>query len=161
MSATRGDESGSVRPVAALAYACIGFATLLIFGFGMLSLALNADVLPVPGLGNSPGIVGVIVALAGFAAALWRGLRAERPTYWTAAIAAVISLVVYLAAVWLTALFTGARLGLATSAVAAFATSWFAAVLLASAAIAAWSGIALVRTRAARPKWPWEDEEDE
>lgn len=161
MSATRGDEGGSVRPVAALAYACIGFATLVIFGFGMLSLALNADVLPVPGLGNSPGIVGVIVALIGFAATLWSGLRVEHPTYWTAAVAAIVSLVAYVAGVWLTALVTSAALGLATSAVAAFATSWFAVVLLAAAGIAAWSGIALVRTRASRPRWPWEGEEDE
>jgi hypothetical protein len=35
------------------------------------------------------------------------------------------------------------------------------AVLIVAAAIAAWSGIALRRTRSERPRWPWEREEEE
>ena len=45
-------------------------------------------------------------------------------------------------------------------AAGAFATSWFAVVLASTALIAGWTAVALVRTRAGRPRWPWEDRSD-
>ena len=35
------------------------------------------------------------------------------------------------------------------------------AVLLLAAAVAAWGGIALRRTKAQHPRWPWERDEEE
>lgn len=154
-------RGGSVRPAAALAYATIGFAALVIFGFGMTSLALNEDVIAVPGLGQSPGVVGVVCATLAFALSTWSSVRRPRPTYWSSCWTAVAALAAYLAGVWLTALFTTSDPISATSAVAGFATSWFAVVLLAAGLIAGWCAVALVRTRASRPRWPWEDPEDE
>jgi hypothetical protein len=51
----------------------------------------------------------------------------------------------------------GARI---VAAVGAFATSWFAVVLAAAALVGGWGAIALVRTAAERPRWPWERDDD-
>ena len=56
---------------------------------------------------------------------------------------------------------TGADLAVAAAVAGRIATTWFGVVVAAAALIAAWGGIALVRTRAQRPRWPWEDEFDE
>ena len=40
-------------------------------------------------------------------------------------------------------------------------TSWFGIVILGAGAVSGWGGIALARTRAHRPRWPWEDPDDE
>jgi hypothetical protein len=154
-------RGGSVRPAAALAYSTIGFAALVIFGFGMTSLALNEDVIAVPGLGQSHGVVGVVCAVSAFAASTWIAVRRPHPSYWSSCWTAVAVLVAYLAGLWITALVTGADPVAATSAVAGVATSWFAVVLVAAALVAGWCGVALVRTQASRPRWPWEHDEDE
>ena len=53
-------------------------------------------------------------------------------------------------------MFGGIDLARAIAAAGAFATSWFAVVLASAALIAGWTAVALVRTRAGRPRWPWE-----
>jgi hypothetical protein len=50
--------AGGLTPPVATAFAVVGFFALLIAGFGMLSLFTGAEVLPVSGLGQLPGIVG-------------------------------------------------------------------------------------------------------
>ncbi len=65
------------------------------------------------------------------------------------------------AAIFVGAVATGADLAVASSVAGRIATTWFGVVVAAAALIAAWGGIALVRTRAQRPRWPWEDEFDE
>jgi len=158
-------QGGPVRPVVALALASISFVALLIFGLGMLSLALNADVIAFPGLGPIPGFGGVVVALAAFAAVLWRSLRRARaahsPSYIGAAWTALACAAAYVVGVWIAVLFAAGDLAVATAVAGRLVTSWFAAVVLVAGAVAAWGGIALVRTRARRPRWPWEDEFDE
>ncbi|WP_239066239.1 hypothetical protein [Microbacterium hibisci] len=191
-----GASSGPVRPIVALAFATIGFAALAIFGLGMTSLATGEDVIATPGLGQVPGIAGMVCALLAFAGGLWAtiGREARRadaatadgatapqpagprmpagpggpvdagtrhPSYWGAAWTTAASFLAYVGGVWLGALFTGADLGVATSVAGRLATSWFGFAVAAAAFVSAWSGIALVRTRAHRPRWPWEDEFDE
>jgi hypothetical protein len=159
----RGQEphGGRVRPITALAFATASFIALLIFGLGMTSLALGEDVIATPGLGQVPGIVATASATVAFALGLWASVRRRRPSFWGAAWTTAGAYLAYLAGVWLGAVATGADLALAASVAGRIATSWFGAVVAGAALISAWGGIALVRTDARRPRWPWEDEFDE
>lgn len=161
MSASGGDRAPGVRPPVATAFATIAFATLVIFGFGMLSLALSQDVISVPGLGQLPGIVSLLVTTVSFGGALLLVLRRPGASYGTVPAIAAATLLVYVATLWIAAVASGADLAAATAAVGGLVTSWFGVVVAAAAAVSAWGGIALVRTRADRPRWPWEDEDDQ
>ena len=187
---SEGPSQGPVRPPVALAFATMGFVALLIFGLGMTSLATGEDVIATPGLGQVPGITGVVCATLAFAGGLWAaiaragrrmdaapptgraapaaagagaaaGVGAQHPSYWGAAWTTAATFLAYLGGVWFGAVFTGADLGVATAVVGRLATTWFGLVVAAAAFVAAWAGIALVRTHARRPRWPWEDEFDE
>lgn len=147
-----------VRPRMATAFATVGFFALIIAAFGVTSLVVDADVIATPGVGLLPGAIALALATAAFAAVLWRGTHAARPTYRTAGVAMFVVVAVYVVSLGLSAGFGGASVGLA--AVGGFVTSWFCAALAACAFVAAWCGIALVRTRARRPRWHWEDDED-
>ena len=154
-------EGGPVRPLVALGLSVAAFVALLIFGLGMVSLLLDQDVLRVPGLGQVPGILGTALSTAGFALSLGLWLRRPHPSFWGAALAAVVCVLAYLFGVWFGAVLAGADLAAAAAAAGGVVTSGFGAVIAASGAISAWGGIALVRTRAQRPRWPWEDPFDE
>jgi hypothetical protein len=144
----------------ALAFATVGFIALLIFGLGMLSLFLDEDVIAVPGLGQVPGILGTALAVAAFAAALWSFVRLRHPSFWGALPTALAPFAAYIAGVWIGAVATGADLAAATSAAGGVATSWFGFVVAAAGLVSGWAGIALVRTKARRPRWPWERDEE-
>ena len=62
----------------------------------------------------------------------------------------------YLIGLLVGAMFGGIDLARAIAAAGAFATSWFAVVLASAALVAGWTAVTLVRTRAGRPRWPWE-----
>ena len=154
-------SGGPVRPIVALALATVSFIALVIFGLGMVSLAVGADIVEARGLGQIPGIVATALATAAFALSLWLTLRRQHPSFWGALWAALACYVVYVVSMWIGVLSTGADLAVATGVAGRIATTWFGVVVAASGAVAAWGGIALVRTRAQRPRWPWEDEFDE
>ena len=141
-------------------FAVVGFFALVIAGFGLVSLFADAEVIPVAGLGHAPGVVALALSAAVFAAALWSGVRVPRPSFWSVVLVVAASFLAYLAGVIVGAVLTGADAARTASAVAGFATSWFAVVLAGAALVAGWSGVALVRTRASRPHWPWERDED-
>jgi hypothetical protein len=161
VAANPDSTGGAVRPIVALGLATLSFIALLNFGLGMVSLALSADIVEVPGIGQIPGIVATAFTTAVFALALWVTLRRQHPSFWGALWAAIACYVVYIVTIWIGVAGTGAGLPVATEVAGRIATSWFGAVVAATAAVAAWGGIALVRTRAQRPRWPWEDEFDE
>jgi hypothetical protein len=161
MTGSSPQESGPVSPVLALVLATASFIALLIFGLGMTSLITAEDVIDTPGLGQVPGILGTTLATAAFAAALWAAVRRGPAKYSGALWAAVACFLGYIFGVWAGALFTGAGLAVSTSVAGRLATSWFGLVVAGAGLVAAWGGIALVRTRAQRPRWPWEDEFDE
>ncbi len=154
-------SGGPVRPIVALALATVSFIALVIFALGMVSLAVGADIVEARGLGQIPGIVATALATAAFALSLWLTLRRQHPSFWGALWAALACYVVYVVSMWIGVLSTGADLAVATGVAGRIATTWFGVVVAASGAVAAWGGIALVRTRAQRPRWPWEDEFDE
>ena len=148
-----GDDAGGVSAPVAVVFATVGFFALLVAGFGLLSLATDAEVLPVAGLGPAPGIAGTAAAVVAFAAAAAALVRPPRPTYRGVWLVAVGCFLAYLVGVLV-------DLARAIAAAGGFATSWFAVLLASVALVAAWTAVALVRTRAGRPRWPWEHDED-
>lgn len=156
-----GATAGPVRPAVALGLVVVGFYALAIFGLGMTALALNADVIAVRGLGQVPGVLGMLLAGAGFAATLWSVLRSEHPSYTPALLCALAAWLGEVVGVFLGAAVTAGDLALAIAAAGGVAIGWPGLVIAAAALIAAWSGVALVRTHASRPRWPWERDDDE
>lgn len=194
MTGAPGAGGGQVRPVTALAFATVGFVALAIFGLGMTSLATGQDIIATPGLGQVPGVAGMMLATAAFAGGLWASIRGagltdavdpsgtagagpvgaevrepesargrgpRHPSFWGAAWTTAACFLAYLGGVWFGAVVSGAGVGVAGGVVGRLATTWFGLVIAAAAFVCAWAGIALVRTRAKRPRWPWEDEFDE
>ncbi|MFT4052165.1 MAG: hypothetical protein QM677_07955 [Microbacterium sp.] len=151
-----------VSPATAVAFATVGFFALVVAGFGLLSLLADAEVLSVPGLGQLPGVVAAAAAVTAFAIGAWltvragRAVRAVRPSFGAVVAIVAASFLAYLAGLPVGAALSGVELGRALAADAEFATSWFAVVLASAALVAGWAAVALVRTRARRPRWPWE-----
>src|SRR5690242_9666373 len=107
MSESPQDDGGPVRPLTALAFATAGFVALLIFGLGMVSLAAGEDVIATRGLGQAPGVLGTILATAGFAAALWAAVRRAPASFWGSAWTAAAAFLGYVGGVWVGASVTG------------------------------------------------------
>lgn len=141
--------------------AVIGFFALAVFGLGTLSIATDTDIIAVPGLGQGPGVWGMLAALLAFALTLGATLRRRHPSFPSAPVVALATALAHLAGVWLGVLVANGDLVIATSVVGGLVSGGASLVLLAAAAIAAWSGIALRRTRAEHPRWPWERDDDE
>ncbi|WP_236014669.1 hypothetical protein [Microbacterium stercoris] len=138
----------------------MGFVALVVFGAGMLSLATDRDVIATPGMNPVPGPLAFGVAALAFAATLWPVLRAERPRYTSLFAVVLITALAQLAGLWILALAFGTDIATATAAVGGVATSWTLAAVAGSAAVAAWAAVAVRRTAARPPHWPWEDRED-
>ena len=154
-------SGGPVRPLVALGLATVTFIALLIFALGMVSLVLNADIVEAPGLGQLPGVFATTLTTGVFALVLWLVLRTRRPHYRGALVTAGACYLAYVAGIWMGVLVASAELATATEVAGRIATTWFGLVVALAAAVSAWGGIALVRTRSDRPRWPWEDEFDE
>ena len=161
MTGTPDSSGGPVRPIVALGLATVTFVALLIFGLGMASLFLEADVVETPGLGQIPGVFATALTTGAFSLALWTGLRAPHPSYWAALWTAAACYLAYVGGMWIGALVASGQFAVATEVAGRIATTWFGAVVVAAAGVSVWGGIALARTRAQRPRWPWEDEFDE
>jgi hypothetical protein len=154
-------EPGPVRPAVALALAAVTFVALAIAGLGMTALFLDADVIAVRGLGQIPGIVGMLLATAAFAGVLWSGLRLEHPSFWTAPVAGLAAALGEVVGVFLGALVSGADAGAAAAASGGIAVGWPGVVIALAGLVSALGAVALVRRHAARPRWPWEGDEEE
>lgn len=151
-----GEGRGGVSPPVATAFAAVGFFALLIAGFGVLSLLTGAEVLPVSGLGQLPGVGGAMGAVIAFAAMTWLAVRAARPRYRGALSVAVASFLGYLVGILFGGVLSGTDAARLAAAIGGFATSWFAMVLASAALLSGGAAVALVRTSADRPRWPWE-----
>lgn len=142
-------------------FASTGFFALAVFGLGAVSILTDADIIAVPGLGPVPGIVGMLAAVVCFALSLWSTLRRSRPSFLATISIALVSGLAHLAGVWAAVVIGSGDVVVATAVAGDLVRGGASAVLLAAAAIAAWGGIALRRSRAAHPRWPWEGDEDE
>jgi hypothetical protein len=124
-----GSPGGPVRPLVALGLATVTFIALLIFGLGMISLALSADIVEVPGLGQLPGILATALTTAAFALALWLAMRRAQPSYWGALWTAVACYAVYVVTMWIGVLVSSEEVAVASSVAGRIATTWFGAVV--------------------------------
>ncbi|WP_460776124.1 hypothetical protein [Microbacterium sp. GXF7504] len=151
-----------VRPAVAVAFCVVGFFALVVAGLGLLSLATDTDVIDVPGLGQLPGIVGMLAALAAFAGTTWATVRRPQPAYGGVVVAVVGTWLAYVLVTGIAAAAAAGELGPGIAVTGSFALGWQGLVIAGAALVAGWSAIALVRTRASRPQWPWErDDQDE
>ncbi|MGW9113332.1 hypothetical protein [Microbacterium sp. NPDC055683] len=144
-----------------LAFAVSGYGALVVCLLGFGSLLTSSDVIATPGIEIVPGVLAVVASVAVFGGALFPVLRSARPRY-PATVGVVLAVVVgYAAALWLLALVFGADLAAATAAVGAVVIGWPVLAIALAAAIAAWAGIAVRRTQARPPHWPWERDGEE
>lgn len=141
--------------------ATIGFFALAVFGLGALSVVTDTDIIAVPGLGPAPGAIGMVAAVAVFALMLWSTLRRGNPSYVATIAIAVLSALMHLAAVWIAVVIGSSDLVIATAVAGDLVRGGASAVLVVAGLVAAWGGIALRRTRAEHPRWPWEREDDQ
>lgn len=156
-----GAAHGPVGPGLAVVFATTGYLALVVMSLGVTSLITDEDVISTRGLGPVPGILATAATVIAFALSLWIAVRHRHPSFWSTAWITASSFLAYLVALWLGALIAESGPAVAVGVAARIATTWFGVVLVAAAAVAGWSGIALVRTRARRPRWPWESDEDE
>ncbi|MCI1019174.1 hypothetical protein HWD99_11095 [Microbacterium sp. C5A9] len=157
----RGPESAGVSAVLALVLATVGFFALAVFGLGALTVATDTDIIAVPGLGQLPGAAGMLVAVLAFALGLWMALRRAHPSFLSVPGIGVGVGLAHLVAVWVGVVLATGDLVIATAVTGDLVRGGASLVLLLAAAVAAWGGIALRRTRASHPQWPWEKDEDE
>lgn len=157
----RGPESAGVSAVLALVLAIISFFALAVFGLGAVSIATDSDIIAVRGLGPLPGAFGMLAAVVAFGLTLWSSLRRTPLSYASALAVALATALTHLAVVWIGVAAASGDLIVATVVAGDLVRGGASAVLLVAAAIAAWGGIALRRTRAQHPQWPWEREDDE
>ena len=140
----------------------IGFFAIAVFGLGVLSIVTDADIISVPDTGQAPGIVGMIVAVAVFAGILYLAVRITHPKFrsvWAISIATAFA---HMLAAAIGALVATGDFVNALAVMGELITGGASVVILATSAIAGWAGVALRRTRAKRPRWPWErDDIDE
>lgn len=141
--------------------AAVGFFAAAVFGLGAVSVATNADIISVPGLGHAPGIVGMLCAIVAFTLSLAGALRREHPSFFSVPAIALTTSLVHLVAVAITVLFDTGDLILPTVVAGGLVQGGASAVMLLASAVAGWGGIALRRTRGEAPRWPWEREADE
>ncbi|MDQ1074409.1 MULTISPECIES: hypothetical protein [Microbacterium] len=158
---TDAPRPAGVTPPVAVVFATVTFVALGIGGLGVASLVVDRDVIPVTGLGPIPGVIGLVVATALFAGILLWGLRAEPPGYLTTVPCALGAYVGEFAGIVVGGLFSGADPARAVAAAGTVALGWPGAVLAVAALLAAVFGVFLVRVRTERPRWTWEDEDDD
>ncbi len=154
-------EREGMPPATAIVFALVGYFALLVCGLGVTSLVTDRNVLVAPGAGPIPGVVGVVFSMAAIALVLIVTLRAPRPSYGAAVLTALMAFLGYMLGLVVGVVIAGVDAGLLAALTGSFVLSWFAVVVAAVGAVAGWAAVALVRTRAERPRWPWENDEDE
>lgn len=124
-------------------------------------MATDTDIIAVPGLGQLPGVFGMTAAVAAFALTLSGVLRRRPPSYSGALGVGLVTAMTHLAAVAVAVLLSSGDLVTPVAVADHLVRGGASAVLFLAAGIAAWAGVALRRTRARHPRWPWEGEEGE
>lgn len=157
---TNEPRPAGVTPPVAVVFAAVTFIALSIGALGVASLALNADVIPVSGLGAIPGVIGQVAALALFAGVLLWGLKADPPSYLTAIPCAVAAFVGEAVGIVIGALVSGADPARGVAAAGSVALGFPGPVVAAAGLLAGLLGVFLCRTRSTGPRWRWEDDEE-
>ncbi|MFN3949932.1 hypothetical protein [Microbacterium sp.] len=159
---TNEPRPAGVTPPVAVVFASVTFVALSIGALGVASLLLNADVIPVGGLGAVPGVIGRLGALASFAGVLLWGLRADPPGYLTAVPCAIAAYVGELTGIVIGAVVSGADPTRGVAAAGGVALGFAGPVVAGAGLVAGLFGVLLVRARTNGPRWHWErDDEDD
>ncbi len=157
----RGEQPSGVSVVTALTVGWVSFAALAILALGMLSYFAGIDVISAEGVYRWAGITAMIAAIAGFAGMAAWTLRAAHPSYVSALLIALVATLVHLVVMTLAVLIGGETTVGAITAMSMLVTQGASLAIFLAAVVAAWIAIALRRTRAGRPHWPWEDDAGE
>lgn len=144
-----------------VALATISFFALAVFGLGALSVLTDTDIITFPSLGQGPGVAGMLAALVAFGLLLWSTLRRGHPSFGATITIALVTSIAHLVVVWIAVLIVTSTFEIATTVAGDLVRGGASVVLLAAGLIAAWGGIALRRTRAEHPRWPWERDDAE
>ncbi|MDQ1129378.1 hypothetical protein [Microbacterium sp. SORGH_AS_0888] len=153
--------SRSVRPSVVLGMCTVGFFAVVVAGLGFASLLTDADVIAVRGLGQGPGVVGIAIACATFAIAVWSAIRRPPGSFRSVPVVVAATYLAYVLATGVAAAVVSSDLGAGLAVTGELATGWQGGVVAAAALLAGIAGVALARMSAARPRWPWErDDED-
>lgn len=158
---TNEPRPAGVTPPVAVVFAAVTFIALSIGGLGVASLVLDADVIPVRGLGAIPGVIGQLCALALFAGVLWWGLRAVPPGYLTAVPCAIAAYVGEVLGIVIGAVVGGADPARGLAAAGSVALGFPGAVVALAGLLAGLFGVLLVRSRSNGPHWRWESEDED
>lgn len=134
----------------------IAFFALAVFGLGALSIATDADIIAVPGLGQAPGVIGMVIAVAVFAGIFWAAVRIKQPRYRSAWTISFATALMHLLGVGLVAAVASGEFVTGLAVMGQLITGGASLVILVVAAVASWAGVALRRTKAKQPRWPWE-----
>lgn len=145
-----------MSPGALTAFATVAYGALLICVTGFVALLADADVVSVAGVGPVPGALAVLVSVLAFAGSAYRALRVDRPVYPSAAVVGAVAAGAHLIGLWVLAALFGSGLGTAAAAAAGALLSWTTPTFFLVAAACAWAAVAMRRTRAHPPQWPWE-----
>lgn len=140
--------------------ASIGYLALLVAGLGFASLLTDSDVIETQGVGLIPAYVAAAVAIVAFALLVRSTVARDRPSYVSVVSIAVGAALAHLATLALTAVIDSGDIGVAIGVVGEVLIGWVTPVIALTAAMTAWAAVAMRRTRADRPRWPWEDEEE-
>ncbi|MGI6879284.1 hypothetical protein [Microbacterium sp. gxy059] len=160
MSSPRTRREGEGPPILVLlAFAAFGFLALLVCGLGFASLATDEDVIATPGVWILSGYVAAGVAVAAFALLLWGALAPTRPSYLAVIGIALAVPAAHALALAATAVLGGSSVGVAIGAAGDVLVGWVSPTVAVAAAVASWAAIAMRRTRARPPRWPWEDDD--
>ncbi|WP_298039663.1 hypothetical protein [uncultured Microbacterium sp.] len=157
----RGSDPAGVSAVLATLFTTVGFFAFAILGLGVLSFFADVDIISVPGLGPVPAALGMISAIACFAALIWSAVRVPRPRYRPLVAIALLVSLMHLLAVAFAALLVSGELITALAVMGDLVTNGASLVVAAAALVAAAGGVAMRRTRGGAPRWPWEDDEGE
>ena len=142
-----------------IAFASVGYLALLVAGLGIASVIADDDVISTPEVSLVAAYTAAGLAIVGFALLLLAPLSHARPSYWSAVSTGVGSAGLYVIALGIGVLLSSGELSLVAAVLREVLLGWVVPVVLGSALIAAWAAIAMRRTAASRPRWPWEDEE--
>lgn len=156
----RGPEPTGVSAVLALAMAVISFFALAVLALAILSTTTATEIIAVPGLGPVPGVLGMAAGVLAFALGLAAALRRPRASFRSVPVIALWAAFAHLAVVWIAAAAASGDVIAATVVAGDLVRQGPSLVIVLTAAVAAWGGIALRRTRAQQPRWPWEHDRD-
>ncbi len=149
-----------MRAEVATAFASIAYGALLVCVIGFVALWSGSAPLADEGLGAVPTMLAGVCGLLAFAGVLLRATQPERPAFTAVIPVAVAAALGHLVALWLLALAFGAGAATATAAAADAVVGGTSLVFLLVAGVCGWAGIALRRTDADRPRWPWEGQDE-